>query len=165
MGSLPPEQAGVGSAVNDTTRELGGALGVAIIGSVVSGQYTAGLGRRLGAVSEQLPAAAVKAMDRSLGAALQVAGQAAKQGQPAVADAISTAAKGAFVHALTRGLLVGVGTTVLGIICALMFLPARALDDDRVLDDTNADNALDSDGTPETLVGQIVGDELAVASR
>jgi predicted MFS family arabinose efflux permease len=102
MGSLPPEQAGVGSAVNDTTRELGGALGVAIIGSVVSGQYTAGLGGRLGAVGDQLPAADVKAMHRSLGAALQVAGQAAKQGQPAVADAISTAAKGAFVHGLTR---------------------------------------------------------------
>jgi hypothetical protein len=58
-----------------------------------------------------------------------------------------------------------VGTTVLGIICALMFLPARALDDDRVLDDRNADDALDSHGTPETLVSQTVGDELAVASR
>jgi hypothetical protein len=46
-----------------------------------------------------------------------------------------------------------------------MFLPARALDDDRVLDDRNADDALDSHGTPETLVSQTVGDELAVASR
>ena len=35
MGSLPREKAGVGSAVNDTTRQMGGALGVAIIGSVV----------------------------------------------------------------------------------------------------------------------------------
>ena len=39
MGALPREKAGVGSAVNDTTRQVGGALGVAIIGSVVSGAY------------------------------------------------------------------------------------------------------------------------------
>jgi EmrB/QacA subfamily drug resistance transporter len=39
MGSLPPERANIGSAVNDTTRELGGALGVAIVGSVMSSLY------------------------------------------------------------------------------------------------------------------------------
>ena len=39
MGSLPREKAGVGSAVNDTTRQVGGALGVAVIGSVVSSVY------------------------------------------------------------------------------------------------------------------------------
>jgi EmrB/QacA subfamily drug resistance transporter len=36
MGSLPPARANIGSAVNDTTRELGGALGVAVVGSIVS---------------------------------------------------------------------------------------------------------------------------------
>ena len=39
MGSLPRDKAGVGSAVNDTTRQVGGALGVAIIGSVYSSVY------------------------------------------------------------------------------------------------------------------------------
>ena len=39
MGALPRDKAGVGSAVNDTTRQMGGALGVAIIGSVVSSIY------------------------------------------------------------------------------------------------------------------------------
>ena len=39
MGSLPPDRANVGSAVNDTTRELGGALGVAIVGSIISSLY------------------------------------------------------------------------------------------------------------------------------
>ncbi len=43
MGSLPKEKAGVGSAVNDTTRELGGALGVAVVGSLLSSVYTAHL--------------------------------------------------------------------------------------------------------------------------
>ena len=39
MGALPPDKAGAGSAVNDTTRELGGTLGVAIVGSVLSSAY------------------------------------------------------------------------------------------------------------------------------
>ena len=46
MGSLPPAKAGVGSAVNDTTRELGGALGVAILGSVMTSTYRPRGGRR-----------------------------------------------------------------------------------------------------------------------
>ncbi len=41
MGSLPPERAGVGSAVNDTTREIGGALGVAILGTITTASYAA----------------------------------------------------------------------------------------------------------------------------
>ena len=40
MGSLPREKAGVGSAVNDTTREVGGALGVAILGSILAASYS-----------------------------------------------------------------------------------------------------------------------------
>src|SRR6202012_4356294 len=40
MGSLSPDKAGVGSAVNDTTRELGGTLGVAIVGSVFASIYS-----------------------------------------------------------------------------------------------------------------------------
>ena len=47
MGSLPKAKAGVGSAVNDTTRELGGAFGVAIIGSTLSSLYAARLGDTL----------------------------------------------------------------------------------------------------------------------
>ena len=49
MGSLPREKAGVGSAVNDTTRQVGGALGVAVIGSIVASVYAASVGQgRLG---------------------------------------------------------------------------------------------------------------------
>ena len=44
MGSLPREKAGVGSAVNDTTRQMGGALGVAIIGTMVASVYSSGVG-------------------------------------------------------------------------------------------------------------------------
>ena len=44
MGSLPLEKAGVGSAVNDTTRQVGGAMGVAIIGSVLASTYGSKIG-------------------------------------------------------------------------------------------------------------------------
>ena len=47
MGSLPPEKAGVGSAVNDTARELGGTLGVAIVGSLFASVYASRLGELL----------------------------------------------------------------------------------------------------------------------
>ena len=44
MGSLSADKAGVGSAVNDTTRELGGTLGVAIVGSIFASVYSGHLG-------------------------------------------------------------------------------------------------------------------------
>ena len=59
MGSLPPEKAGVGSAVNDTTRELGGTLGVAVLGSVFSSVYGPRLVDALSGVP--IPASALRA--------------------------------------------------------------------------------------------------------
>src|SRR5205814_8459908 len=47
MGSLPPAKAGVGSAMNDTTRQFGGALGVAVIGSVLATAYRPAVTSRL----------------------------------------------------------------------------------------------------------------------
>src|SRR5438445_8618491 len=47
MGALPPSKAGVGSAMNDTTRQMGGALGVAVIGSVFASAYRPGIGSAL----------------------------------------------------------------------------------------------------------------------
>ena len=43
MAAVPRDRAGMGSATNDTTRELGGALGVAVLGSLLAGQYTSGV--------------------------------------------------------------------------------------------------------------------------
>ena len=48
MGSLPREKAGVGSAMNDTTRQVGGAVGVAVLGSILSSHYGPNLASRLG---------------------------------------------------------------------------------------------------------------------
>ena len=69
MSAVPLSKAGVGSAVNDTTRELGGALGIAILGSIVNSAYRAGInlsGLGLGAVARRQGA-------ESIGAAAQIA--------------------------------------------------------------------------------------------
>jgi EmrB/QacA subfamily drug resistance transporter len=111
MGSLPRERANIGSAVNDTTRELGGALGVAVVGSVMSSLYAARL-------SEELPAgvsAPVAAAARqSLGAGTQLG--------PDVAEA----AREAFVHAMSGASIVVAVVAALGAVIAWRYLPARA---------------------------------------
>ena len=65
MGSLPPAKSGVGSAVNDTTREVGGALGVAILGSLFAAGYASTMDAAT--VVAGLPAEAAAAAHDSLG--------------------------------------------------------------------------------------------------
>ncbi len=73
MGSLPKEKAGVGSAINDTTREVGGALGVAILGSIFSSSYSSGIHHHL--TGTGLPANLVHAMGQSITAGTAIAQQ------------------------------------------------------------------------------------------
>ncbi|GAB4582915.1 MFS transporter [Nocardia sp. IFM 10818] len=54
MGSVPLEEAGAGSAVNDTTREVGGALGVALLGSIMTTVYTQRVGGRIESIPDQI---------------------------------------------------------------------------------------------------------------
>ena len=67
---LPPSRAGVGSAVNDATRELGGTLGVAVVGSIFSSVYAARLGDGAWA---QLPGDVLAQAQDSVGAAASIA--------------------------------------------------------------------------------------------
>jgi EmrB/QacA subfamily drug resistance transporter len=119
MGALPRAKAGVGSAVNDTTRELGGALGVAIIGSILSSLYD---GRLVDRVGEQVPEPALHSAKDSVGSALAVADQIG--GEPG--NALATAAREAFVHGLTRASIVTAAFAAIGALVALRWLPARA---------------------------------------
>jgi EmrB/QacA subfamily drug resistance transporter len=118
MGSLPLAKAGVGSAMNDTTRQVGGALGVAIIGSVLSSVYGS---RITDAFAGKLPAPAFDAAKSSLGGALAVADKAG----PVGAD-IATVARSAFVDAMHGGALVAAVAAGLGALVVLLFLPAHA---------------------------------------
>jgi AcrR family transcriptional regulator len=123
MGSLPPERAGVGSAVNDTTREIGGALGVAILGSITAASYRAQIqaNPQYDALAQQAPEAA-KAIKDSVGGAAQVAAQLPAQ----VAQQLTDAANAAFVHALKPTVIVGAVVAFIGAAVAAVFLPARA---------------------------------------
>lgn len=115
MSSVPLGRAGVGSAMNDTTRELGGALGVAVLGSVVTSGYASGIGSALIGLPDQARALA----DTGLSGALQVsAGIGGPQG-----DALAVAAKQAFVDGLGTAAFVGSAVVFTAAIVARFLLP------------------------------------------
>jgi EmrB/QacA subfamily drug resistance transporter len=114
MGSLPLAQASVGSAINDTVRMVGGALGVAVLGSILSSRYSSDMASAV----QGLPAPAAHAARDSLGAALHVAAQS---GNPALAGA----AKNAFIGGMAGAIWVAAAIAVVGAIVALIALPAR----------------------------------------
>jgi EmrB/QacA subfamily drug resistance transporter len=117
MGSLPLAKAGVGSAMNDTTRMVGGALGVAVIGSALSSAY----GSAVEPALTQLPRGAASAAGDSVGAALEVARRAGP-----VAGDLAHAARSAFVDAMGDALLIGASVAAAGALIVLAWLPARA---------------------------------------
>jgi len=121
-GSRPPtSSAGQGSAVNDATREIGGTLGVAVIGSVYASVYTSALLRRASwrAVPEEYRDIA----EQSIGAALEVARRAAAIVGPRASDLLAVQARVAFVDALAVGCYVAAGVTAVGSLAAYRFLP------------------------------------------
>jgi Na+/melibiose symporter-like transporter len=131
MGSLPRSKAGVGSAVNDTTRQMGGALGVAIIGSLVASVYASGIDDVAGAFG--LGGSVADEARGSLGAALKVSGDLG----PAGAD-FARAAKDSFVHGLSQGLLLGAAVVAVAAFVAYRFLPAAAQDELVIVEDSPA---------------------------
>ena len=123
MGSLPPEKAGVGSAVNDTTREIGGALGVAILGSILSSVYRKEITRSsVYQLAQKASPAGAAAIRDSVGAAAEVA----KQLPADVAKTLTASLDHAFVHALDRTVFVGAGIALLGALVSAVFLPSHA---------------------------------------
>jgi hypothetical protein len=124
MGAVAADQAGVGSAVNDSTRLLGGTLGVAVIGSVYASLYAARLTASLPA---RLPHTLANLAQQSVGAAFDVSGQLAAHGQSAAAGAVRLAATGAFDHGLSVGCIVAGVVAGAGALLAGVFLPAQPL--------------------------------------
>jgi EmrB/QacA subfamily drug resistance transporter len=116
MGSLPPAQAGVGSAVNDTTREIGGAVGVAVMGSAASSVFASHLHTSL----SHLPARYAHATG-SLADALTAAGHA----HGPAGQALASAAQHAFITGSSTAMLAAIAAALLGSVAAVIFLPAR----------------------------------------
>jgi EmrB/QacA subfamily drug resistance transporter len=122
MGVVPKAKAGVGSAVNDTTRLLGGTLGVAIIGSVYASLYASRLTAQL---PTGLPGAVSRAAHASVGAAVAVAGGLRGTGHTTLARGVHDAATSAFFHGFSSANLLAAGVAAVGAIMALALLPAQ----------------------------------------
>jgi len=129
MSAVPEAKAGVGSAMNDLLRQLGGALGVAIIGSVMNTVYR----DQMTDVVVALPAQAAALAGDSVGAAVAIA---ARIGGPA-GEALAAAARGSFVDALGIAAVVAAGVTF-----ATAVLVARTMPSSTVAGEAAAAGAL-----------------------
>lgn len=153
MGSLPLFKAGVGSAVNDTTRQVGGALGVAVIGSVLATTYGNKIGEFLSGLTDsavQFTGPQVAAAKNSIGAVQNgIVPGLRSNGFDKLADQISSVANDAFVSAVHQGVIVAALATGLGVVVVLAYLPARArasdveLQDHEFVDEHAADHPID----------------------
>ena len=125
MGSLPRAKAGVGSAVNDTTRQMGGAVGVAVFGSLMASHFTKTMANSLGGV---VPADVLSRLGDNVGQAISVAPSTG-----AATAQIIDSAKTSFVSGLHIVGLVGAGVVLLAAVGVALFLPARARDEEVVV--------------------------------
>ncbi|WP_395296426.1 DHA2 family efflux MFS transporter permease subunit [Kitasatospora hibisci] len=117
MGSLPREKAGAGSAINNTFRQVGGSLGVAVLGAVLSTVYRDGIADKLDA----LPTEALREKaGESLEATLAVAGRLGPQGAGLVGPANDS-----FVSAMHVVAGLSAGITMVGALLAWFLLPGR----------------------------------------
>ncbi|BAC73656.1 multidrug MFS transporter [Streptomyces avermitilis] len=116
MQALPREKAGSASALSNTFRQVGGALGIAILGSVLSTTYRDGIEDKL----SQLPPAVRHTAGESIEATLGVAAKLGPDGKALVAPA-----NDAFLHAMHLTALCGAGVAVLGAVIVALFLPGR----------------------------------------
>ncbi|WP_436849191.1 MFS transporter [Streptomyces atriruber] len=171
MGAFPESELGVGGAVNDTSLELGGSLGIAILGSVLASSYSSNLADAAAESGTKLPNGALDTAQDSVGAgyavaqgigdkAHEVAGQAAKatspeqaaqlkgqaeqlaQGAGKMADAVGSAFSDSVAHtSLVGAVILGVGTVLVAALLPRKSASAAAVPEDADADAADADAA------------------------
>ncbi|MGW2638697.1 MFS transporter [Streptomyces sp. NPDC001348] len=177
MGAFPESELGVGGAVNDTSLELGGSLGIAILGSLLSTSYAGHLADAT--AGRSLPASALATAQDSVGAgyavaqgigdrARQAAAQAAQAGDPQqaaqlkqqaaqlsagarqMADAVGASFSDAVAHtSLVGAVILGVGTLLVAVL-----LPRGAARDAEAAEPAEAeDEVAEAEGEVAELVG------------
>ncbi|MFJ7048448.1 MFS transporter [Streptomyces sp. NPDC101112] len=124
MGSFPESELGVGGGVNDTALELGGALGIAVLGSLLGTAYRDELTDLVG---NRLPAEAMETAKDSVGAGLAVAQRVAQDPSagPQQAQAAVDAVHQAFAHGVAQASLIGGIIMAAGTLIVLAVLPGR----------------------------------------
>ena len=119
MGSLPVSRAGIGSAMNDTTRHVGGALGVAVLGTLMNATYIDKV-EELKVVAA-LPEGAVEAVRSSI----QGAHIVAEQFPPEISEAIISGSSEAFTIGMTEAMFIGAIIMIVTAFITAMILPKR----------------------------------------
>jgi hypothetical protein len=117
MSVVPRERAGAGSALTNTARQVSGALGVAVLGSILAQAYRSQLSPHL----SNLPASARNAATSSITASQAVAAKLGPAGH-----SLASAADSSFVHAMHITTLISAAITLLGAIIVLRWMPGRA---------------------------------------
>jgi predicted MFS family arabinose efflux permease len=123
MGSLPRAKAGVGSAVNDTTRQMGGAVGVALLGSLMASRFSSEMVHQLtGIVPASVLGVAKTGISQALGSATQD-----PAAQP-FSSQIIAAAKNSYVSGFHLAVVVAAVVILIAAAGVMIWLPARATD-------------------------------------
>ncbi len=119
MSAVPRNRAGMGSAMNDTTRELGASLGIAILGSILASQYS----HNIAPIASRAPEAVRAIIEQSLGGSLAIAERAGQAGIP-----LAIASKQAWIQGYQISLVVGSIIVVVASVIAYIFLPDKSAD-------------------------------------
>jgi EmrB/QacA subfamily drug resistance transporter len=122
-GSMSIEKQGVASAINDTVREVGGAVGVALLGSIVNSGYQTAIS----STTASLPPDLARVADEGVGQAVAVAGQLGDGG-----SALATAAKEALVSGWASAMWVGVAVTAVCFVIVAVVAPRRSEETDAI---------------------------------
>lgn len=114
MSAIPRNRAGMGSAMNDTTRELGGSLGIAVLGAVLSSVYS----DKIVSVASSLPEQARVVAESSLAGALAVAHNLGPAGQ-----AFALAAKESWMNGLSQAMIIASAIVAMAAVISAIWLP------------------------------------------
>lgn len=137
MAAVPERDAGVGSALNDVSRQLGGALGVAVIGSIVNDAYRSNLSDRASGLDPEV----VRAAGEGIGVASRVAASLT----PEQARQLTSYANEAFIDAITRGFTISAVVLIGALAVATTMIPKRTRPSQAIhaadADDTTQDAA------------------------
>jgi hypothetical protein len=125
MASVPPQNAGVASAATNTSRELGGVFGIALLGAVVTGAFTRNFFSQL--VAKGFPVGAAHRVVETAGSQATAGGGSAqafaKAGlTPQQGQAVLASVHGAFVHAIHVGMFIAIGFMVLASVVSFVFV-------------------------------------------
>lgn len=124
MGSVPRAKSGVGSAVNDLSREMGGALGIAVLGSLLASMYRSNIVSRLASV----PVGVREQARGSIVDTFNAAASAGRSGNRQLAELLTEQGKAAFGHAFGQVMLIAAGVILLNAAIVWIFQSRREPD-------------------------------------